>query len=135
MKKNGEIFIFVESRYKVNRKRIRDAVSEEIQKSGVVGPFEVSVAFVGDRKMRLLNKKYRKKDSTTNILSFSLTEGEPILFPPKSSHTDTTVLRLGDVVISYPQIIKEAVEEEMLVDDKIDQLVRHGLAHLMGIHH
>ena len=44
-------------------------------------------------------------------------------------------LRLGDIVLSLLQVINDAVRDEMLVDDKVDQLVEHGLMHLLGLHH
>ena len=114
--------IFVESRYKINRKRIKQTALNVIEKNEIVGPVEVSVAIVGDRKMRELSKKYKGEDKTRNILSFSQTEGEAIKTP-------TDVLRLGDIVLSYPQVINDAIRDEMLVDDKVDQLVEHGLMH------
>ncbi len=120
--------IFVESRYRVDRKRIKKAISKVIEKHEVKGPVEISVAIVGDRKMRSLSLKYKGEDKTRNILSFSLSEGEST---PEQNET----LRLGDIVISYPQVIKEASEEEVLVDDKIDELVEHGMLHLLGINH
>ena len=120
--------IFVESRYKVNRKRIKKAVSKLLTKHEMKGPVEVSIAIVGDRKMRALSLKYKGEDKTRNVLSFSLSEGE-------SAYLDNEVLRLGDIVISFPQVIKEASEEEMLVDDKIDTLIEHGMLHLLGINH
>ena len=94
----------------------------------ITSPCEVSLAFVGDRKMRSLNKKFRNLDKTTNILSFPLQEGEQTVLP-------ANILRLGDIIISYPQLIKEASEEDMMVDERIDMLVRHGLLHLSGEHH
>ena len=123
-----KIPIFVESRYKVNRKRIKKAVSKVLAKHEMKGQVEVSIAIVGDRKMRALSLKYKGEDKTRNVLSFSLSEGE--LTPEPSE-----VLRLGDIVISYPQVIKEASEEEMLVDDKVDRLIEHGMLHLLGINH
>lgn len=120
--------IFVESRYKVNRKRIKKAISKVITEHEVKGSVEVSVAIVGDRKMRALSLKYKGEDKTRNILSFSLSEGE-------STPGSSEVLRLGDIVISFPQVIKEASEEEVLVDDKIDALAQHGMLHLLGINH
>lgn len=122
------VLIFVESRYKINRKRIKAAVERVILQNEVTGPVEVSVAIVGDRKMRKLSRKYKGEDKTRNILSFSQTEGEAIATP-------AGVLRLGDIVISFPVVIQEASRDEMLVDDKVDQLVEHGLAHLLGLHH
>lgn len=120
--------IFVESRYRVNRKRIKKAISKVLTEHEIKGDVEVSVAIVGDRKMRALSKKYKGEDKTRNVLSFSLSEGE-------SSYLPSEVLRLGDIVISYPVVIREASEEEVLVDDKIDELVEHGLLHLLGINH
>ena len=120
--------LFVESRYKVNRKRIKKVVEKVLQEQNIQGPVEVSVAIVGDRKMRELSKKYKGEDKTRNILSFSLAEGEAVVLP-------TDKLRLGDVVISYPYLIKEAAQFEELVDDRMDMLVEHGLKHLLGIHH
>ena len=125
---NIQIPIFVESRYRVNRKRIKQSVSKVLTQHEIKGPVEVSIAIVGDRKMRALSLKYKGEDKTRNILSFSLSEGE-------STHLDSEVLRLGDIVISYPQVILEASEEEMLVDDKIDTLIEHGILHLLGINH
>lgn len=123
-----QIPIFVESRYRVDRKRIKSKISKVLTQHEIKGPVEVSVAIVGDRKMRALSKKYKGEDKTRNILSFSLSEGE-------STYLDNAVLRLGDIVISYPQVIREASEEEMLVDDKIDGLIEHGILHLLGINH
>ena len=60
------VLIFVESRYKVSRKRIKETVLNTINKNGMGGPFEVSVAIVGDRKMRELSKKYKGEDKTRN---------------------------------------------------------------------
>ena len=120
--------IFVESRYKINRKRIKQTVFDVINKNEIAGPVEVSIAIVGDRKMRELSKKYKGEDKTRNILSFSQTEGESIKAP-------TDALRLGDIVLSFPEVINDAIKDEMLVDDKVDQLVEHGLMHLLGLHH
>jgi len=111
---NHKILIFVESRYKINRKRVKAAVFSVLEEQNVKSPFEVSIAIVGDRKMKALNNKYRQKDSTTNILSFPLSEGPTTYLP--SDYT-----RLGDIIISYPQVIRESAAEDMLVDDRVDE--------------
>lgn len=123
-----DVLIFVESRYKVNRKRIRSALENQLNEHSLGEDLEISVAIVGDRKMRELSKKYKGEDKTRNVLSFSLLEGEKIESPSNK-------LRLGDIIISYPEVIREAVKDEVLVDDKIDELLIHGLDHLLGIHH
>ena len=122
------VLIFVESRYKINRKRIKETVARTIDNNAIAAPVEVSVAIVGDRKMRELSRKYKGEDKTRNVLSFSQSEGEKVQQP-------NDILRLGDVVLSFPEIIREASRDEMLVDDKVDQLIEHGLMHLLGLHH
>jgi len=121
-----QVGIFVESRYKVNRKRIKSVITSLLKKHEIRGSVEASVAIIGNRKMRELSKKYKGEDKTRDVLSFSLTEGETTYLPQD-------VLRLGDIVLSYPEIIKQAAEEEMFVDDKIDALLEHGLNNLLGI--
>ena len=122
------VLIYVESRYKVNRKRIKSAIQFVLEEQNIQSPLEISVAIVGDRKMRALNKKYRNKDKTTNILEFPLKDGEQTVLP-------TDITRLGDIVISYPEVIRESAEMEMLVDDRVEELIHHGMMHLLGIHH
>ena len=122
------VLIYVESRYKVNRKRIKSAVQFVLEDQNIQTPFEVSIAIVGDRKMRALNKQYRNLDKTANILSFPLSEGGETKLP-------SDIMRLGDIVISYPMVIKESAEQDMLVDDRVEELVQHGMLHLLGLHH
>lgn len=128
VKSNLKVLIYVESRYRVDRKRIKTSLANLIDQQGIHSPVEVSVAIVGDRKMKELSKKYKGEDRTRNILSFSLTEGEKMAAP-------AGVMRLGDIVISYPIARLEAGRDEMLVDDKIDELLLHGMTHLLGTHH
>lgn len=123
------MLIFVESRYRVNRKRIASTITNLLKKNQIKGLVEVSIGIIGNRKMRELSQKYKGEDKARDILSFSLTEGESTYLPKDN------VLRLGDIVISYPEVIKQASEEEMLVDDKIDELLEHGLNNLLGINH
>jgi probable rRNA maturation factor len=120
--------LFCESRYPVDRRGIKKTIEEVLGEKGVSGDVEVSVSIIGDRKMRTLNKKYRNLDKTTNVLSFSQTEGQGTASPDG-------VLRLGDVVLSFPQVVKGAREKETLVDDEVNFLVKHALHHLLGIHH
>ncbi|MBI2616769.1 rRNA maturation RNase YbeY [Candidatus Gottesmanbacteria bacterium] len=124
-----EVFIKTESHYSVNRKRIRDTIERYLFGKGVKGKAEVSVAIVGDRLMKKLNSKYRSNDKTTVVLAFPLAdEGlrKPFVDVPDG------VLRLGDIIISYPQVIELASSENCLVDEKIDELLIHGLNHLLG---
>jgi probable rRNA maturation factor len=87
---------------------------------------ELSVLFVGDRAMRTLNRRYRGKDKTTDVLSFSMREGR---FP------DIQPDILGDIVISVPTALCRAVDAGHSLRREIDCLLVHGLAHLLGYDH
>lgn len=123
------ILIHKESRYSINPKVIRATAEDFLKSQGVKGKVEVGISIVGDRKMQDLNKNYTQKEGTTDVLSFGLEGNSGFIAPPDGT------LRLGDVVISYPQAVKNAAENNVLVEDEIKTLVKHGLMHLLGIHH
>lgn len=117
------------SRYKVNRKKIREAVVGFLKKHKIPGEVEVGVNIVGARKMRELNLRFRGKDEACPVLSFPLERGVRGGFvnPPDK------ILRLGDVVISHPEVVRLSAEENVLVEEKIKELVEHGVRHLLGL--
>lgn len=127
------VLIKTDSHYRVNRGRVRKVIEDFVTGKNFKGKVEVSVNIVGNRKMREMNKKYRSIDETTDVLSFPFQEEAdretPFVDPPDN------ILRLGDIVISYPQVVEDAVDENRLIDEKIDELVRHGMEHLAGNHH
>jgi len=129
------ILIFIESRFPVARKRIKETVNRFLDQEKIKSKTEVGVSIVGDRKMHSLNKQYRDQDETTSVLAFALEElhrSERKSETPGFIYPSDGVLRLGDVIISYPQAVERAAEDEMLVDDKIDELLIHGLNNLVG---
>jgi len=87
---------------------------------------ELSILFVDDAKIQLLNKQYRKKDMVTDVLSFPQNEG--IL-------SGLNVEILGDVVISYPQAVKQAPDSDNTVYEEIIVLIIHSILHLTGYDH
>lgn len=126
------VLIKADSRFPVDRKKIRQVVNSVLKEKGVEGEVEVSLSIVGDRKMKTLNQRYLKRAQTASILSFSLEntrENSGLGFAPSPDE----ILRLGDVVISYPQALKKAVEKSILVDDQMEKLIRQGMKHLLGI--
>lgn len=84
-----------------------------------------AVAFISDRRMKELNKLFRGKDSTTDVLSFPQ---EPDEFDPDKDN-------LGDIVISVEQAQKQAEENGLTLDGEIKQLILHGVLHLCGYDH
>jgi probable rRNA maturation factor len=76
--------------------------------------------------MRSLNKRYRGRDETTDVLSFALREGR---FPGIQPDC------LGDIVISVPRAERQAREAGHSLGSEIDFLLVHGLLHLLGYDH
>lgn len=131
------IIVNSDSRYKVDKASIQLVVSEILRKLRISGKVELGISIVGDRKMHELNRKFRGIDSTTNILSFALEDPTNLQHIPKIGFVAAPDrwLRLGDIVISYPQVVEDASIDGSSVDEEIRSLVEHGLNHLLGIHH
>ncbi|HSS45084.1 MAG TPA: rRNA maturation RNase YbeY [Thermoanaerobaculia bacterium] len=80
---------------------------------------EVSVLFCGDRAMRSLNRRYRRKDRATDVLAFPVADGE----------------FLGDIVVSVPYASRQARRRREPVSREVERLLLHGFLHLSGYDH
>jgi probable rRNA maturation factor len=109
------------SRYPINRKRVRETTLKYLENLGI-DEAEISVAVVGSRKIQDLNRKYRNLNEPTTVLTFALEE-------PRD---EEGILRIGDIVISYPQARIIAEEDNLSMDEAIDKLLIHGLNNLLG---
>jgi probable rRNA maturation factor len=90
------------------------------------GDTGATVVFVSDRAMRELNRRWRGKRGTTDVLSFP---NEPEAWERGEGRS------LGDVVISVEQAARQAGENGLTLDEEIAQLILHGLLHLCGYDH
>ncbi|MDQ6653591.1 MAG: rRNA maturation RNase YbeY [Acidobacteriota bacterium] len=86
----------------------------------------VTVAFVSDRAMRELNRRWRRKRGTTDVLSFP---SKPDQFEKQEDAS------LGDIVISPEQAMRQAKDNRLTLDQEMAQLILHGLLHLCGYDH
>lgn len=87
---------------------------------------ELSIAIVDDEEMRDLNREYRGVDSTTDVLSFPMLEGEC---------SDVCREMIGDVVISAPTAHAMSEEHGCPFNAVLDLLIVHGILHLLGYDH
>jgi len=106
---------------KINLKLIK-TIGEEFLNYYKKKDFDVSIAFVGDKKIRELNNKYRKKDKVTDILSF---EGKDF-FDYKLKNKF-----LGEIIIDYVQVKRQKKKSKSLKEELVFILV-HGFLHLIG---
>lgn len=130
-----KIDIKSDSRYPVNRKMIRDRIRAVLLRLRVKQDCYVSVVVVGDRKMKSINKQYRNKDYSTDVLSFPTYDPSQEIENQEFVHIESEAYPLGDIMVAYPQAVKIASQKNKLLDEVICDLVEHGLMHLMGIHH
>ncbi|HEY4119749.1 MAG TPA: rRNA maturation RNase YbeY [Byssovorax sp.] len=105
---------------------MRRRAEKMLRARGLTG-VELSVALVDDATIRELNKKHRKKDKPTDVLSFPLLE----LAPPG----DDARGALGDVIVSVPTARRQASRRRRPLLDELTMLLAHGLLHLLGYDH
>jgi probable rRNA maturation factor len=94
-------------------------------------PYVIGLHLVGDDAIRSLNAEHRGIDTHTDVLSFPLHDpsGPAFVMPPDQP------VSLGDVVVSHPRAIEQAVEFGHSPDREIAYLVAHGVLHVLGYDH
>lgn len=85
---------------------------------------EVTIRFVDEEESQTLNRDYRGKDKTTNVLSFPFESPPGIELP-----------LLGDLVICHAVVAQEASEQGKPLEHHYAHMVVHGILHLMGYDH
>lgn len=86
----------------------------------------VSVIFVNDRYIQDLNRRYRRRDRPTDVLSFKL---QPLIPNQQSS------VPLGEVYVSRDTARQQARRYGVSYHDELQRLVLHGILHLLGLTH
>ena len=91
-------------------------------------PFAVNLRIVGYDEILILNKHYKKENLPTNVLAFegNLEEEKSLGIQPPF---------LGDVVICFPVVEKEAMEQKKTFDQHFAHMLVHGFLHLLGFDH
>jgi len=87
---------------------------------------ELSIAITSDDEIAALNSEHRGKRSATDVLSFSLLEGE---------HSDQRGKLLGDVVIGIETAARQARAAHRGLEEEVARLLIHGILHLLGWDH
>ena len=94
---------------------------------------EVSVRLTSDAEVQALNRQYRGKDKSTNVLSFPMVQAD--LLETVSQNGDDGELLLGDIVLAHGVCASEAAEKGVSLDAHATHLIVHGLLHLLGYDH
>lgn len=108
-----------DERWDVSEALTHKVLLRVLQHLNLKTPYEISVVLTNDDSIQALNKQYRDKDKATNVLSFP---------------QDDEIL-LGDVILAFETISREAKELDKSFEDHFQHLLVHGLLHLLGYDH
>jgi probable rRNA maturation factor len=97
-------------------------VTREVLASLKLQDRDLSILFVDDRKITVMNKEFFGKDRPTNVISFSYLEGMP-------------GEALGDVIISVERAADEARAAAIPFYERLFHLIVHGIVHIIGYDH
>lgn len=110
------------SRYKIDRKKIRDAVSKILEQKGYSTETILNVIFVGKNKMKTIAAKYKHENVALPVLSFS--------YQNDSAPINSEKL-MGEIFICYPQSVLLASQRNKKVDQTIADLIKHGIENII----
>jgi len=110
---------------KIDAKAFEEFAGKVVEKISQTSGRFLTIAFVSDKKMRLFNKTFRGKDTTTDVLSF----------PFEAEEFEAGDNNLGDIFISLDQAKRQAEENNLTFEREIRQLILHGILHLCGFDH
>jgi probable rRNA maturation factor len=133
----SEINISVEQKLKLSLEEswLQRIVLETLEAEGIASPVEMGLVITDSKTIQKLNRTYRGKDQPTDVLAFHMSpdtsEESELRFvgPPDGVH------HLGEIVISYPQAIRQAQEQGHSVAQELALLIVHGVLHLLGYDH
>ena len=135
------------TRTRIDEELVARLVARVLEEEGVRGA-EVSVTFVGEARMRELNREHRGKDEVTDVLSFPLEEWElgedtvASLAPDLGEMAEAVVsgeagppLLLGDIVVCARRALEQAAGDDLPPSFEVAVLLAHGTLHLLGYDH
>jgi probable rRNA maturation factor len=112
---------------------LRGVAEQVLLALGAGADAELGLFIATGERVKRLNRDYLGRDEPTDVLAFSAREevgSHPPFVPPPDG-----VLHLGEVIIAYPQAVKQAAEYKHSVEREILILIVHGVLHLLGYEH
>jgi probable rRNA maturation factor len=111
-------------------KAVREALEEgmAVLGRGPAEPIELGIILADAARQQQLNRQFRGQDRPTNVLAF------PAWGPEVEAPPGMPTL-LGDVVLAFETVLREAAEQGKSVGDHLSHLVVHGVLHLLGYDH
>ena len=118
---------FEESGSKITKNQVAKILNQVVEEAGFKKEYfdnkELSISCVSEEESKTLNKKYRGKNKSTNVLSFSL---------DKNLTKDSLI---GDIILCIEIIKKEAKEYSKDFENRLKHMIIHGFLHLLNFNH
>lgn len=111
---------------------LRNVAIKALQLERIMEQAELSITLTTDEEVKKLNEQYRGIAASTDVLSFPMEEeddGADAFIAPEG------VRMLGDIVVSYPQAVRQAAEYGHSIEREVAFLTVHGILHLLGKDH
>lgn len=130
------------TRTEIDEELVARLVATVLEAEGVSGA-EVAVEFVGEARIRALNREHRGKDEVTDVLSFPLEDWDEAGGAPDSGEVATAgvdgevgpPLLLGDIVVCTRRALQQASADSLPPALELAVLLAHGTLHLLGHDH
>lgn len=106
------------------KKLIEMVINEALKVEGISDDHEVSLSFVDNNEIKVLNRDFRGVDKETDVLSF-----------PMEDEFDISTPILGDIIISLEKADEQAIEYGHTLEREVAYLTAHSMFHLMGYDH
>jgi probable rRNA maturation factor len=132
---------------------LETVVNQTLHQAGITQPVTLTLLITNDETIQALNQQYRQQDKPTDVLSFPLLDiplanapADQLWIPPEeaggpaSKHifitpselTTELTTNIGDIVISWPTVLRQAAETGHSPTYELLYLLSHGVLHLVG---
>jgi len=125
-----QVRLIVDNAYRerVRSRKLAALLRRALDSEEVPAPCAISVVVTSDAAVRDLNRRFRRQDTATDVLSFGMEDDAGFVAGEGPPH-------LGEIVISFPTAKRQAREAGHHVDAELEHLLVHGVLHLLGYDH
>lgn len=91
--------------------------------------WSMGLLITNDEEIRDYNRRWRRIDAPTDVLSFAQSEGEPIPLP------DDQPFSAGDIIVSLERVSEQSGTLRRSLEEELRRVIIHGILHLRGMVH
>jgi probable rRNA maturation factor len=132
------------SKSQIKKSFLEKIARETVRKSGILDldgkNISLSFASVSEEEMKKINKKYRRKNAPTDVLSFPEFKNKKeiknhLILNPSPYKGEGNLLFLGEIILCYNNIEKYCQKNKIDLEKEMAKVVSHGVLHLLGFRH